>query len=82
MEQLMMLIAEDEEGNYQPINLACSASEAHEMASCDLRSRLNDLNSGGSPNLCPYIYKLWRQGPGPDGIYRVEWSILAMELAS
>ena len=65
---LAMLIAEDEEGRYEPVGVVVSINEAREIAAADMRGRRKELESGGAP-MCPYEYKVWAQGI--DGDYRV-----------
>ncbi|MGA3236692.1 MAG: hypothetical protein ABSG03_10340 [Bryobacteraceae bacterium] len=52
-----MLILEDEEGHNEPINLASTIDEAHEMA-------ISDSERRGPDSLCPYVYKLFATGNG------------------
>jgi hypothetical protein len=66
---LAVLVAEDEEGAYEPISVVRSINEAREIASDLLGKRMRRLERGGDPGLCPYIYKLWAWGV--DGDYRV-----------
>jgi hypothetical protein len=54
---IAMLILEDEEGHYEPINLASTIEEALEMAISDSQRR-------GPDSLCPYVYKLYATGNG------------------
>jgi hypothetical protein len=70
-----MLIVEDEEGDYEPINLAASISEGREMAQHDLRSRQSLLEKDADPGLCPFQYKLWARWLG--GVHRVAatWNV-------
>lgn len=42
---LAMLIAEDEEGHYQPVAVASTIDEAKELATSDLRGRMRDFGS-------------------------------------
>jgi hypothetical protein len=70
-----MLIVEDEEGHYEPLNAASTINEAKEMAQDDLRSRQSLLEKGADPGLRPYRYKLWARGLG--GVHRVAatWNV-------
>ena len=70
---LAILIAEDEEGNHEPVAVASTISEARELAESDFRNRRRRLERGDDPGLCPHVYKLWAQGV--DGNY-----ILAEEI--
>ena len=49
---LAMLIAEDEEGNTQPVAVASTISEAREIAQSDLAGRMRRLESDEDPGLC------------------------------
>jgi len=72
------LIAEDEEGHYQPIGVVVSLNEAREIAQNDLQMRMDELERGGDPGLCPYYYKVWAQGL--EGTYRIAATIPATSL--
>src|SRR5205809_439508 len=61
---LAMLICEDEEGQYEPVGVASTISEAREIAECHFSHRCNDMDG-----LCPHTYKLWANGL--DGDYRI-----------
>lgn len=75
---LAMLIAEDEEGRYQPVGCVISISEAREIARSDFRRRMHDLERGADPGLCPYGYKIW--ATGLDGDYRTVAELPATSL--
>jgi len=68
---LAMLILEDEEGHYEPINIASTIEEAREMAISDSQHR-------GPDSLCPYVYKLFAAGNG--GKLRLVAEFLAANL--
>ena len=53
-----LLVAEDEEGGYEPVALVSTLREARELAAEDFRSRLADVENGESP-LCPDRYAIW-----------------------
>jgi hypothetical protein len=55
---MAMLIAESEEGTYEPVSPVGSIGEGREIARDDFRRRMAGLERGGSP-LCPTVYKLW-----------------------
>ena len=57
---LAMLVAEDEEGGYEPV--ASTLSEAYELAASDMALRMKKLNQGNDPGLCPARYALWVRG--------------------
>ena len=59
---LAMLVAEDEEGGYEPVAIASTLSEAYELAASDMALRMNQLNQGNDPGLCPARYALWVRG--------------------
>jgi hypothetical protein len=69
---LAMLIAESEDGQYEPVAVVANLGEAREIAQRDLRSRMTRLEQGESP-LCPYAYKVWARGI--DGEYRIALDI-------
>ena len=73
-----MLIAEDEEGHYQPVASVISINEGREIAQDDLRRRTRLLECDADPGLCPYCYKIWARGI--DGDLRVAAEILATSL--
>jgi hypothetical protein len=58
-----MLIAESEDGAYQPIAPVNTISEAREMAASDLRGRMR-LSEQGSDPMCPAHYLVWARGDG------------------
>lgn len=70
---LAILIAEDEEGHYEPVAVAGTIAEAKELAKSDFLARQRRLQHGDDPGLCPYLYKLWAQSI--DGNY-----VLAQEI--
>ena len=55
---LGILIAESEEGTYEPIAVVGSVDEAREVAASDRKGRIRELEKGGSP-MCVYCYKVW-----------------------
>src|ERR1035437_9395179 len=58
---LAVLIAESEDGQYEPVAVIANVGEAREIASDDMASRMRRLEHGESP-LCPYTYKVWARG--------------------
>ena len=72
---LAMLIAESEDGQYEPVGVVASIGEAREIASGDLKGRMRRLERDQGPGPCPYAYKVWANGI--DGDYRI-----AIELTS
>ena len=73
---LAMLIAEDEDGHYEPVALAATINEAKEIAESNLRSRMRSIERGEDAGLCPVRYKLWARGI--DGDYRLAHEINAL----
>ncbi len=59
---LPLLIAEDEEGRYQPVANVSTINEARELAIADLHCRRERLERDEVPGLCPCTYKLWARG--------------------
>ena len=57
-----MLVAEDEEGGYEPIAVTSTLNEAYELAASDMALRMKKLNQGNDPGLCPARYALWVRG--------------------
>ena len=70
---LAMLIAEDEDGQYEPVAVASTINEAKELAESDFRGRMRRLGRGDEPGLCPTVYKVWAQGI--EGGYRIATEI-------
>jgi hypothetical protein len=56
-----LLIAESEDGVYQPIGPVGSMREARQIAANDMRRRMHRLDQGSDP-LCPARYVVWAQG--------------------
>ena len=67
-----MLIAESEDGQYEPVAVVATVDEARNLAQEDLQSRMERLEKGGSP-LCPYTYRVWARGI--DGEHRIACEI-------
>jgi hypothetical protein len=63
---LAMLIAEDEDGQHEPVAVVGTINEAKEIAESDLRGRMRRLDRGDDPGICPYTYKLWARGVDGD----------------
>jgi hypothetical protein len=53
-----LLVAEDEEGGYEPVALVSTLREARELAAEDFRFRLADVENG-KDTLCPARYATW-----------------------
>jgi hypothetical protein len=58
-----LLIAESEDGDYQPIGAVMTIREAREIAANDIRRRMHRLEQGSDP-MCPARYLVWAQGDG------------------
>jgi hypothetical protein len=69
---LAMLIAESEDGHYEPVAVVGTLSEAREIARDDRAQRMRALERGGEP-LCPHAYKVWARGT--DGEYQLAFEI-------
>jgi hypothetical protein len=69
-----MLIAEAEDGTYQPIAAVVNISEGRELAASDMRRRMHRLEQGSDP-ICPARYLVWAQGN--DGTYATVAEIAA-----
>ncbi|MBZ5725128.1 MAG: hypothetical protein LAP87_09045 [Acidobacteriia bacterium] len=74
---LAMLIAESEDGQYEPVAVVANVGEAREVAQQDFRSRMDRLEHGETP-LCPYVYKVWARGI--DGEHRIATELMATKL--
>ena len=70
---LAMLIAEDDDGCYEPVGMAGTINEAKELAQSDLRARMRRLENDEDPGICATVYKLWARGI--DGAYRIALEI-------
>ena len=75
---LATLIAEDEEGHYEPVSVVSSISEAREIAASDLRGRMRGLERDQDPGLCPHAYTVWANGI--DGDHRIAIELPATSL--
>jgi hypothetical protein len=71
---LALLVAEDEDGRYEPVAAVGTITEAQEIADCDLRARMRRLERGDDPGLRPAVYKLWARGI--DGAYSIAMEIV------
>ena len=67
-----LLIAEDDDGGYDPVGVVTTIREARELATEDFRSRIADLENGGGP-LCLASYAIWvRRFNGYEVLRRVD----------
>ncbi len=55
------LIAESEEGAYQPVGAVATIREAREIADNHMRGRMRQLEAGNEP-MYPFRYKVWARG--------------------
>ena len=62
-----LLIAESEDGRYEPVSTVGTINEAIEMARANLDRRMTELERGGEP-MCPARYIVWARNA--DGDYR------------
>jgi len=53
-----LLIAESEDGAYEPITIASTINEAIEMARDNFERRMKEVEQGGDP-MCPARYVVW-----------------------
>jgi len=53
-----ILVAESEEGAYQPVAAVTTISEAREIAASDMHRRTHDINHG-EDSMCPFRYRVW-----------------------
>ena len=58
---LAMLIAESEDGHYEPVAVVGSVGEARELANLDMTSRMRRVEDDGEP-FCPDLYRVWARG--------------------
>lgn len=63
---LAMLLAEDEEGHYEPVAVVGTIDEARETAASDLAARMRKLEGDEEPGICPARYRLWARGVNGD----------------
>ena len=56
-----LLIAEAEDGSYEPVGVVSTIEEARTLAAEDMRQRRSDLERGESP-MCPDRYVIWQHG--------------------
>ena len=59
-----MLIAETEDGHYEPVAVVSSVAEAREIAAGDFARRLKETSIGCEDVTCPARYAIWAQGLG------------------
>ena len=57
-----VLVAEDEEGRFQPLCVVSSINEAGDTAASDLKCRLDPLGRDEDPGICPYEHKVLPRG--------------------
>jgi hypothetical protein len=59
---LAMLIAEDDDGHFEPIAVVVSIAEGRELATDDQRRRMRLIERDEDAGLCPTRYKVWARG--------------------
>ena len=62
---LAVLVAEDEEGNYEPVSVVSTINEAREIGRSLLDRKLR-LERGDDPGFCAAVLKLWARGVNGD----------------
>jgi len=62
-----LLIAESEDGRYEPVSTVGTINEAIEVARANFKRRMTELERGGEP-MCPARYVVWARNV--DGAYR------------
>jgi len=55
----LLVVAEGEDGGYEPVAIASTLQEAEELARSDYALRLRLLEEGRESGLCPYLYRYW-----------------------
>ena len=63
-----LLVAEGEEGGYEPVAMVSTIREAREIADNDFEIRMVAINKGAEP-MYPARYAVWKQGER--GTYRI-----------
>lgn len=61
---LAILIAETDDGCYEPVAVVASVAEAQEIAANDFARRLKEISMGCEDVACPARYAIWAQGLG------------------
>ena len=56
-----LLVAEAEDGSYEPVSVVSTIKEARFMAGENFRSRMIAVENADSP-MCPDVYKVWIHG--------------------
>lgn len=70
-----MLIAEDDDGHYEPVGQPISIREAREIAASDMRGRMRHLERDEDAGICPSLYRVWARGIGGDYKVAIDISI-------
>jgi hypothetical protein len=70
----LLIVCEDEEGNYEPIGEAYNESEAREIIDSVMRGKMKTLAADGDPGICPYIWKGFTRTAS--GRYTEVWRVL------
>jgi hypothetical protein len=60
----LLVVAEAEDGGYEPVALTSTRQEAEDLARSDYACRLRLLEQDGDPGLCPHLYRIWARRQG------------------
>jgi hypothetical protein len=60
----LLVIAEHEDGGYEPVALASTPIEAEQLARSDFARRLRLLEQDRDAGLCPCVYRSWARRAG------------------
>jgi|DewCreStandDraft_4_1066084.scaffolds.fasta_scaffold01703_4 hypothetical protein len=60
----LLVVAEAEDGGYEPVALAATPLEAGELARADFARRLRRLERDEEAGLCPHLYRIWARRQG------------------
>lgn len=60
----LLVVAEAEDGGYEPVALASAPLEAEELARADFARRLRRLEQNEDAGLCPHLYRIWARRQG------------------
>jgi hypothetical protein len=60
----LLVVAEAEDGGYEPVALASTPIEAEELARADFARRLRRLEQDEDAGLCPHLYRIWARRQG------------------
>ncbi len=60
----LLVVAEAEDGGYEPVALASTPLEAEQLARLDFARRLRRLERNEDAGLCPHLYRIWARRRG------------------